>query len=1033
MNGNLGCISAGSYAANAIVQPASCAMPPSSTGFNAVMVVTGGHGSRPTYLPEAGMVDGSPYFSCAMSDLGSVYCVGQGMSGSAVNSYNVTDWSAADAQVQVETVTTQAAWVAAGGEHVCTVSIDGKLNCFGSNARRQLVSNSASDVAPALAMATQVLPSVSVVYGSRDAPLAALSVPLKAVTLVAAGLDFTCAVLAKGWAVCFGANDGCQTGGGPLLSWVSTMTSDIEVVLATRVTLPASVRVAAIAAGARHACAISHTGELYCWGDCGPECGHALVNPGIVCDPGAPGPVVLPPSAAAVIAVAAGNMLTCIVTLDKGPPATTGGLPPRSVYCFGRPGNGAALGQGAGTVTADIRAATSPRVVLPCEPQGCVPVALSGSATEHKVMATAVWPNGTTGVFAWGVHTYLRAETYATPVGPLSLAPAGAAAVGIGTANVTAWPLVQAITSVSAAVNASDAPFGSSTGNITVNFTAFVPQAHATPAELLAARLEGQLCAPLGDAVQAAATGQYACSLPEASLAAAVATFMPPLLTFGRTSTGVAYGMFACLLPVVLSVAQAGAWDAANNRTSLRIGVACHNFGSGVVPLNATAVTAAPAAGTIVAASVNGGACEVTAVTGTTITCTTAPNALDGTRASAGVRVVVSSTASLSLRSYAFTTTLALKGTPATPLLAAPTVAMATINADPTTCTPLGASTKFQVSVWGTGFHAGPVTLFLPAGALSTLYPCNGTVAADGDAAFSCCCSWDGSGSTVTVATPGATNTTVLARILPPLPLPPQLLGAAAQLSAASGVHGVAALSDGSIAGWGWAAAGTSGCPGRSTVTDPASCVSRLPGGQRAAAVYTGYSPTTGSPTAYTAAVSERGKLFMLGSAHVTGATGVGSAWGSAAAWTDVSAQVSAPAGGVAALAAGPEHVCAVVQADGGLSCWGSGADGRLMRSNVYSSYGGTSDSTPNLLNENTLPTVLPPSAAAVAQASAGSDFTCMVMVNGAGGVWRALHGLPDVRGSRARVRRHGQRGHAAGPGCGAAAAGRGSDVRSGG
>lgn len=76
---------------------------------------------------------------------------------------------------------------------------------------------------------------------------------------IAAGADHTCAVRANQDVICWGGNGSGQLG----VPAAQTPRSSVPV----RVTLPDGGKAKAIAAGARHTCALMTTGKIACWGD----------------------------------------------------------------------------------------------------------------------------------------------------------------------------------------------------------------------------------------------------------------------------------------------------------------------------------------------------------------------------------------------------------------------------------------------------------------------------------------------------------------------------------------------------------------------------------------------------------------------------------------------------------------------------------------------------------------------------------------------------------------------------------------------
>lgn len=183
--------------------------------------------------------------------------------------------------------------VTAGADHTCVIVEGGALKCWGRNAEGQLGIGDTSnrgdkpdqmgDVLPAVdlgagAVATAVAAGathtcVSLAdgavrcWGAGEAgqlgqgvtsfaltPLPPLDLP-RAATGVAAGVDFSCALLADGRVFCWGAGARGQLGDG---------TTKGRSAPGPTVALPG--RATAIAAGERHACALLQNHGLACWG-----------------------------------------------------------------------------------------------------------------------------------------------------------------------------------------------------------------------------------------------------------------------------------------------------------------------------------------------------------------------------------------------------------------------------------------------------------------------------------------------------------------------------------------------------------------------------------------------------------------------------------------------------------------------------------------------------------------------------------------------------------------------------------------------
>lgn len=194
--------------------------------------------------------------------------------------------------------------ITAGGYHTCALTPAGGAKCWGDNRYGQL-GDGASDI-------------------SSDSPTPDPVVGLSSgVSGIGAGRYHTCALTQTGGAKCWGDNYYGQLGDG-----TSGNESDTPVQV-----VGLSSGVSAIAAGDGHTCAMTQTGEIYCWGGNGDgelgigdyTSGHSTPVQAV----GLPG---------RVSAIAAGGSHTCALTQAGG------------VYCWGENEAGE-LGDGATTTS----------------------------------------------------------------------------------------------------------------------------------------------------------------------------------------------------------------------------------------------------------------------------------------------------------------------------------------------------------------------------------------------------------------------------------------------------------------------------------------------------------------------------------------------------------------------------------------------------------------------------------------------------------------------------------------------------------
>lgn len=187
--------------------------------------------------------------------------------------------------------------IAAGSDHTCALLETGAVYCWGDNAYGQLGDGT---------------------YEGRLSPVPVSGLAGEATDLAAFAAT-VCAVLDSGGAVCWGRNDHGQVGDGTLADK----------------NLPVGVGglssgVAAISAGGSHACAVSATGTVRCWG----RNNFGQIGDGTTTDRYVPTQVSGLPSAASGVSAGAGH--TCALLTDGG------------VLCWGYNGFGQ-LGDGTTT------------------------------------------------------------------------------------------------------------------------------------------------------------------------------------------------------------------------------------------------------------------------------------------------------------------------------------------------------------------------------------------------------------------------------------------------------------------------------------------------------------------------------------------------------------------------------------------------------------------------------------------------------------------------------------------------------------
>ena len=226
-------------------------------------------------------------YTCALTNEGKAYCWGWNQYGRLGN--NSTTNSSTPVAVQMPAgVSFQS--IAAGNIHACALTTEGKAYCWGWNQYGQLGNNSTANSSTPVAV--QMPAGVS--FQS-----------------IAAGNIHTCALTTTGQAYCWGYGGSGQLGNN------STTNSRIPVA----VQMPAGVSFQFIAAGYAHTCALTTTGQAYCWGYGDRLGNNSTTNSRI--------PVAVQmPAGVSFQFIAAGYYHTCALT-NEG-----------KAYCWGQGGSG---------------------------------------------------------------------------------------------------------------------------------------------------------------------------------------------------------------------------------------------------------------------------------------------------------------------------------------------------------------------------------------------------------------------------------------------------------------------------------------------------------------------------------------------------------------------------------------------------------------------------------------------------------------------------------------------------------------------
>lgn len=225
--------------------------------------------------------------TCALTNAGGAQCWGLNNQGELGNG-STTDSSV---PVAVTNLASGVAAVATGNSHTCALTSAGGVQCWGANLVGQLGNGSTTNS------------SLPVGVAGLDSGVVA----------IAAGLQYSCALLASGGVRCWGWNLNGQLGNG------STTDSSTPVTVTNL-----SGAAVAIAAGTYHACALLASGAVQCWGlNAFGQLGNGSTTSNAVSIP-----VTVTNLAGSVAAIAAGGYHTCALI-------TTG-----TVQCWGRNSSG---------------------------------------------------------------------------------------------------------------------------------------------------------------------------------------------------------------------------------------------------------------------------------------------------------------------------------------------------------------------------------------------------------------------------------------------------------------------------------------------------------------------------------------------------------------------------------------------------------------------------------------------------------------------------------------------------------------------
>lgn len=143
--------------------------------------------------------------------------------------------------------------VSAGNAHTCVLLDDGSVKCFGEGDHGRLGRGSTADVGRSAGSMGDSLSAVALGTG-------------RTATAIATGAAHTCALLDNGAVKCWGANDDGQLGLGDTDARGDEPGEMGDALAPVDLGLSGGVRVAGIAAGDVHTCALLSNGAVKCWG-----------------------------------------------------------------------------------------------------------------------------------------------------------------------------------------------------------------------------------------------------------------------------------------------------------------------------------------------------------------------------------------------------------------------------------------------------------------------------------------------------------------------------------------------------------------------------------------------------------------------------------------------------------------------------------------------------------------------------------------------------------------------------------------------
>ena len=236
------------------------------------------------YQREWAMISAGGLFTCGIAVDATVWCWGDNNHGQL--GYGVTNDKATAQQVQLPEAV-NATSLSAGGEHVCALTDNGDVYCWGRNIEGQLGLGNTTSTSLPLKAITPTGKSVSALsagqrhtcaifddgtvgcwgqntYGQlgdgttddRSTPSTVILAGQRAPLQISSGDELTCLLFDDASIQCWGRNDQGQLGTGNTIDSTAPQSLDI----------PAHLSAYSISVGERHACALFHDGVPRCWG-----------------------------------------------------------------------------------------------------------------------------------------------------------------------------------------------------------------------------------------------------------------------------------------------------------------------------------------------------------------------------------------------------------------------------------------------------------------------------------------------------------------------------------------------------------------------------------------------------------------------------------------------------------------------------------------------------------------------------------------------------------------------------------------------